>query len=331
MAIEPAINIDESLNQGLEPLAQLLKASGDPLRLEILRALSGNAFGVLELCQIFDAKQSGMSHHLKVLANAGLVVTRREGNTIYYRRAQVAVASAWQGLLDQLWQLVDEYPLSDAVLDRMQQVQAQRAAASDAFFTENADKFRQQQDLIASFAQYGDSVKELLLSVLPEQTKVVIEIGPGEGECLHTLSPLFNKVIAVDTSEDMLNKAKVYCQQQGLSNVDFVHGDVSKVKKAKANKANAVVCNMVLHHVPSPADLFQQVAERLEPQGVFVVCDLYRHDQQWARESCGDLWLGFEEEELNHWAEQVGLQAGPTLYLSLRNGFRVYLQAFIND
>jgi ArsR family transcriptional regulator len=48
--------------------------------------LQQNAYGVLELCQIFDIRQSAMSHHLKILANAGLVATRREGTTIFYRR-----------------------------------------------------------------------------------------------------------------------------------------------------------------------------------------------------------------------------------------------------
>ncbi|MEG1214978.1 MAG: metalloregulator ArsR/SmtB family transcription factor, partial [Leclercia sp.] len=63
-----------------EHLAALCKASGDPLRLNVLRALASDSFGVLELAQIFAIGQSGMSHHLKVLAQAGLVATRREGN-----------------------------------------------------------------------------------------------------------------------------------------------------------------------------------------------------------------------------------------------------------
>ncbi|RYZ84355.1 MAG: ArsR family transcriptional regulator, partial [Moraxellaceae bacterium] len=54
-------------------LPNLLKAAGDSFRLDVLRVLAQDSFGVLELCRIFSAKQSGMSHHLKVLTNAGLV------------------------------------------------------------------------------------------------------------------------------------------------------------------------------------------------------------------------------------------------------------------
>src|SRR3954462_1825364 len=70
-----------------QSLPNLLKAAGDGFRLEILRVLAQDSFGVLELCRIFAAKQSGMSHHLKVLTSAGLLSTRREGNSIFYRRA----------------------------------------------------------------------------------------------------------------------------------------------------------------------------------------------------------------------------------------------------
>ena len=70
-----------------DELAALCKAGGDPLRLNVLRALANDSFGVLELAQIFAIGQSGMSHHLKVLAQAGLVATRREGNAVFYRRA----------------------------------------------------------------------------------------------------------------------------------------------------------------------------------------------------------------------------------------------------
>ena len=75
-----------SAEQSLSNLSSLLKACADELRLEVLRALKTDSYGVLELCEIFSSKQSGMSHHLKVLATHGLVATRREGNSIFYYR-----------------------------------------------------------------------------------------------------------------------------------------------------------------------------------------------------------------------------------------------------
>ncbi|HBQ14826.1 MAG TPA: ArsR family transcriptional regulator, partial [Myxococcales bacterium] len=43
----------------VDALAPIFKAGGDPLRLEILRVLRRDTFGVLELSQLFDMRQSG--------------------------------------------------------------------------------------------------------------------------------------------------------------------------------------------------------------------------------------------------------------------------------
>ena len=84
----PQIRFDAS-----DSLAALCKAGGDALRLNVLRALASDSFGVLELAQIFAIGQSGMSHHLKVLTQAGLLATRREGNAVFYRRSLPLVDS----------------------------------------------------------------------------------------------------------------------------------------------------------------------------------------------------------------------------------------------
>ena len=76
-------------------LVQINKAAADSLRLQILQVLKTESFGVLELCEIFELAQSKLSHHLKVLLNAGLVATRRDGNSIFYRRPLVLVDSPY--------------------------------------------------------------------------------------------------------------------------------------------------------------------------------------------------------------------------------------------
>ena len=67
-------------------LTDLNKAFADTLRLQVLRLLRGESFGVLELCKILGIRQSALSHHLKILATAEIVSTRKEGNSIFYRR-----------------------------------------------------------------------------------------------------------------------------------------------------------------------------------------------------------------------------------------------------
>jgi len=71
-----------------DPDILLLSALADPTRLEILRRLAGSA----EVCacdftSCCDVSQPTVSHHLKVLRDAGVVTSERRGNWVYYRIA----------------------------------------------------------------------------------------------------------------------------------------------------------------------------------------------------------------------------------------------------
>ncbi|HEX4940172.1 MAG TPA: metalloregulator ArsR/SmtB family transcription factor, partial [Candidatus Kapabacteria bacterium] len=181
-------------DETLHTLAQLCKGTGDPLRLEILRALKTDSFGVLELCDIFAIKQPAMSHHLKVLANAGAVTTRREGNSIFYRRELADLSQPWGQLLAALFSAVDQIALSDTTARNIAQIKHEREEQAREFFDRHAEQFREQQDLIAPFDQYVDAATDLLLQTEPDQQQRVLEIGPGEGEFLPTLAGIFHSV-----------------------------------------------------------------------------------------------------------------------------------------
>ncbi len=315
-------------DQCLTVFASILKASGDPLRLEILRVLQRDTFGVTELCNLFDSRQSGMSHHLKVLNKAGLVEAQREGNSIFYRRPINQDDELSDQLIHSLFEIIDQTPVSQATSDKITLIKEQRAAQSQAFFSKHADKFREQQELITNFEHYAAPVVELIESHDFPDHATVMEIGPGEGAFLSELSTRFQKVYALDNSEGMLNKAKSYAAQKKLENIDFVLGESSKAL-AQQIKVDAIVLNMVLHHIPSPADMFTDCSQLLNDEGIILISDLSHHDQTWVKENCGDLWLGFESEELSAWANNSGLDEGESLYIGLRNGFQIQVRKFI--
>ncbi|OUS26481.1 ArsR family transcriptional regulator [Gammaproteobacteria bacterium 45_16_T64] len=311
-------------------LASLLKGAGDPLRLEILRALKTDSLGVLELCNIFDIKQSGMSHHLKVLAKAGAVTTRREGNSIFYRRILADKNSASGQLLNALYLAIDTLALSELVLTNIRATKQHRADAAKLFFNKNASQFREQQETIAPYAQYAENAKDLLLHSFASNTdkpNCILEIGPGEGAFLEEIAPLCQQVIALDISEEMLEKAQHHCQNKQLNNISFMLGDTQTALK-ETLRPDHIICNMVLHHVPSPADVFNDTAKLLPKGGSLIVTDLCRHDQSWAIDNCGDLWLGFDPDELSQWALAAGFEDKESLYLGLRNGFQVQVRRF---
>ncbi len=308
-----------------DELAALCKAGGDPLRLNVLRALANDSFGVLELAQIFAIGQSGMSHHLKVLAQADLVATRREGNAIFYRRAlphtELLGGRLHAALLDE----VDNLTLPGEVQSRIGLVHRQRAAASQDFFSRVAEKFRAQQDLIAGLPQYRESVLALLDKLHFTDTATAIEVGPGDGSFLPELARRFARVTALDNSPAMLELARQVCERETLANVSLQLADaLNGVSLA----ADCVVLNMVLHHFAAPADALKRLAGLLQPGGSLLVTELCSHNQSWAREACGDLWLGFDQDDLARWATAAGLVPGESLYVGLRNGFQIQVRHF---
>lgn len=66
------------------PLNDVFKAIADPTRREILRLLRHEEMNAGEVAAHFDMTKPTMSHHFSVLKAAGLITSRREGQTIWY-------------------------------------------------------------------------------------------------------------------------------------------------------------------------------------------------------------------------------------------------------
>src|SRR6266852_8021664 len=69
----------------LADLGRFLVALGDPIRQGIMMALSRERLNVGQLAARFPLSRPAMSHHLKVLADAGLLVRERQGRERVYR------------------------------------------------------------------------------------------------------------------------------------------------------------------------------------------------------------------------------------------------------
>ncbi|OKI03514.1 transcriptional regulator [Streptomyces sp. CB02923] len=68
-------------------LAKVFKALGDPVRLRLLSLIASRAGGEVCVCDLtpaFDLSQPTISHHLKLLRQAGLIDCERRGTWVYY-------------------------------------------------------------------------------------------------------------------------------------------------------------------------------------------------------------------------------------------------------
>jgi ArsR family transcriptional regulator len=80
---EQALDADEATH-----LARVFKALGDPVRLRIVSLIASAPDGEVCVCDLnapFDVAGPTISHHLKVLREAGLIDGERRGTWIYYR------------------------------------------------------------------------------------------------------------------------------------------------------------------------------------------------------------------------------------------------------
>lgn len=321
-----------ALNQPHQPLSAaeltaFCKATAEGLRLNVLRALKNESFGVTELCQIFNIAQPGMSHHLKALLAANLVATRREGNSIFYRRAMIDSTHPLGDLTSTLYATVDNLILSAGVDQSLRQVYADRAQRSRAFFDKTADKFSENQDLITDFNQYAEPILELISNEHLSSKCSVLEVGPGNSELLRELAARFERVTAMDNSAPMLERARNQLGDGGPKNIEFRHSDLEDCL-VTSPKFHLVVLNMVTHHLASPTVAFKSAKRMLHPEGCLLIVDLCPHDQDWTRDACGDLWLGFEPEDLNKWALENDLTPGQSLHLGLKNGFQIQARLY---
>jgi ArsR family transcriptional regulator, arsenate/arsenite/antimonite-responsive transcriptional repressor len=97
---EPVVYPDVERQQA-ERMAVLAKAIADPVRLQLVDVLRKHAgkVCVCELVPLFDLSQPTVSHHLKVLRDAGIVDSERQGLWVYYYVLPGALdeLAAWLG------------------------------------------------------------------------------------------------------------------------------------------------------------------------------------------------------------------------------------------
>lgn len=96
-----------------EQFQRIAKALADPRRFEILEHIAKQSeMGCRHLCGCFPVRQATISHHLKELASAGLVESRKDGQFVYYKTRPV-VFEAYMFELRRRLYLAEEGVMAD--------------------------------------------------------------------------------------------------------------------------------------------------------------------------------------------------------------------------
>lgn len=105
---------------------------------------------------------------------------------------------------------------------------------------------------------------------------MVIDLGSGAGnDCFvarHETGPE-GKVLGIDFTESMIQKARQNAEKLGFNNVEFRYGDIEEMPVSD-NVADVIVSNCVLNLVPNKPKVFSEIHRVLKPGGHFSISDI---------------------------------------------------------
>ncbi len=86
----------------ISTVADALKQLGDPSRLRIFWILCHTEECVIDIAAIVNMTSPAVSHHLRLLKNAGLITSRREGKEMFYKAADTKLSQALHLIIEQI-------------------------------------------------------------------------------------------------------------------------------------------------------------------------------------------------------------------------------------
>ncbi|MBA3393431.1 MAG: methyltransferase domain-containing protein [Deltaproteobacteria bacterium] len=291
----------------LSPRADLFRLLGDEDRLRLLALCAEEELTVGELASLLGESQPQVTKKSQPLREVGLLSARRDG-TRTLLKAQVGDDAS-------------DHATRDAVIDAALE-EGRKLCNKDGSFARIAGIVAQREELSRRFFDEAAPTEvtaapdaELLpwlplLAPLLSRAALAIDIGTGEGTLLPLLSPIYERVIAVDRSPARLARCAAKIATWGLANVRLREGDVEDAALAQdiahRGGADLVVMARVLHHAARPQDAIAAAIRLLRGGGHLVIADYFPHDDETMREQ-GDVWLGFEPAKLRGWLEASAL------------------------
>jgi ArsR family transcriptional regulator len=294
------------VNLATTPRADLFRLLGDESRLRLLALCAEEELTVGELATLLDESQPQVTRKSQPLRDAGLLASRRDG-TRTLLRAQPTADEVTRTVLDAALAEGRALCTRDGSLARIAALIAQREEASRRYFDGRA------ADDAEAVAAPGNELPAWLPVIAPllPGRALAVDAGTGDGTFLPLLSPLYDRVVAIDRSAASLARCAARLAAWGLPNVRLRQGDVDDAGIAEElhdkGGADLVLVARVLRHAARPGDVIVAAARLVRPGGHLVIVDHLPHDDESVRDE-GAVWLGFEPAKLRTWLEAARLE-----------------------
>jgi ubiquinone/menaquinone biosynthesis C-methylase UbiE len=275
-------------------MATFLKAVrllGDEGRVRILRLLQQEELSVAELQEILGMGQSRISMQLSQLKQASLVDVRRAGQKSLYR---LTAPPGSQTILPELLSRSSD-EIAEAAQDDegLRLVLRKRKDKLRSYFDELAGRFG--RNYVPGRSWKG--LAEMLIRLLPPL--IIADLGAGEGTLSLMLAQRAERVIAVDSSQKMVEYGTDVVRGHAVKNLEYRLGDLEELP-IEDGAVDLALLHQSLHHALHPAQAVEEARRILKPGGRIVILDLLKHGFDQAREMYADVWLGFSQVELSN-------------------------------
>jgi len=138
----------------------------------------------------------------------------------------------------------------------------------------------------------------------------LLDYGAGTGLLTLHLQPHVGRVVAMDSSQGMLDVLGGKAREAGMANVECRLGDLEHDESPTGERFDAIVSAMTLHHLREPGAMLKQWAAMLAPGGWIAAADLEPEDGTFHDDPTGIFHHGFAAADVLKWMEEAGLSDG---------------------
>jgi len=282
---------------GLNSTSRLLKALADETRMRILHLLAQEELSGTDLMEILNMGQSRISTHLALLKEVGLVLDRKAGRRTFFSIAPGPAAGLWEEVQRENGS-APEFAADTAGLKVLRE---RHRSEQRAYFDRVAASFG--DELLPGRTWEG--LARALLQLAPRARYV--DLGIGDGLLTLMLTEVASKVTAVDLSSEMLKQLGARAKARGITNLEYVEGDIEDLPLADGSH-DVAVASQALHHARHPRVALEEARRILVRGGRLLVIDLLAHTEEWVREKLGHQHLGFTENDLAEIVQAAGFE-----------------------